>query len=133
MTPVFADTFFFLALINPRDAGHARAVALAETATGPIITTAWVLTEVADGLANTPDRHLFQAILADLEQEPRATIVPSSQELFERGTRLYVSRPDKKWSLTDCISFLVMEAGNITEALTADHHFEQAGFAALLK
>jgi predicted nucleic acid-binding protein len=81
MTPVFADTFFFLALINPRDAAHAKAVAVAGARTGPLITTAWVLTEIADGLANTPDRHLFQAILADLEQEPGATIVPPTQEL----------------------------------------------------
>ena len=59
MTPVFADTFFFLALINPRDAAHARALAAAKAQTGPLITTARVLTEVADGLANTPDRHLL--------------------------------------------------------------------------
>jgi predicted nucleic acid-binding protein len=133
MTPVFADTFFFLALINPRDTAHAQAVAAAGAQTGPLITTAWVLTEVADGLANTPDRHLFPAILTDLEQGPRATVVPATQELFERGVRLYVARPDKKWSLTDCISFLVMEERKIAEALTADHHFEQAGFVALLK
>jgi predicted nucleic acid-binding protein len=133
MTPVFADTFFFLALINPRDAAHVKAVAVAGTRAGPLITTAWVLTEVADGLANTSNRHLFAAILADLAQEPSAIIVPPTQELFERGVRFYVARPDKKWSLTDCISFLVMEERHITEALTADHHFEQAGFAALLK
>src|SRR5439155_26181996 len=122
MTPVFADTFFFLALINRRDAAHAKAVAVATVQTRPLITTAWVLTELADGLATTPDRHLFQTILADLEQEPRATVVPPTQELFDRGVRLYVARPDKEWSLTDCISFLVMEERNITEALTADHH-----------
>ena len=69
MTPVFADTFFFLALINRRDAAHAKAVAVATVQTRPLITTAWVLTELADGLATTPDRHLFQTILADLEQE----------------------------------------------------------------
>jgi hypothetical protein len=133
MTPVFADTFFFLALINPRDAAHARAVAAANTQINPLITTAWVLTEIADGLADTPDRHLFQTILADLEAEPRATVIPATQDLFERGVRLYIARRDKHWSLTDCISFLVMEDGRIAEALTADHHFEQAGFLALLK
>lgn len=133
MTPVFADTFFFLALINPRDGAHAKAVAAAEAHAGPLVTTAWVLTEVADGLATTPDRHLFQVIIADLEQYPVASVVPPSQDLFERGTALYVARRDKKWSLTDCISFVVMEERRITEALTADHHFEQAGYVALLK
>jgi uncharacterized protein len=85
MTPVFADTFFFLALINPRDAAHAKAVAIAGAQTSPLVTTAWVLTEIADGLAGTPDRHLFQAIVADLAQEPSATVVPATQDLFERG------------------------------------------------
>ncbi len=95
--------------------------------------TAWVLTEFADGLANTPNRHLYQAILDDLQQEPSATIVPASQDLFERGQQLYFARPDKQWSLTDCISFVVMQELGINDALTADHHFEQASFVALLK
>lgn len=133
MTPVFADTFFFLALINPRDAAHARAVAAATGRTAPLLTTAWVLTEVADALAATPDRHLVQRILADLDQEPRDIVVPASPDLFDRGLRLYLARPDKQWSLTDCISFVAMQERNVTEALTADHHFEQAGFVALLK
>jgi predicted nucleic acid-binding protein len=95
MTPVFADTFFFLALINPRDAAHARAVAVVSGRTGPLLTTAWVLTEVADGLAATADRHLVQRILADLDQEPRDIVVPASPDLFDRGLRLYLARPDK--------------------------------------
>src|SRR5205814_1012964 len=98
-----------------------------------LVTTTWVLTELADGLAATPDRHLFRVIHADLEQEPRTTVLPPSQELFDRGVKLFNARPDKKWSLTDCISFVVMEERGIHEALTADHHFEQAGFVALLK
>lgn len=97
-----------------------------------MLTTAWVLTEVADGLAATPDRHLIEKILADLNQEPRDIVVPASADLFDRGLQLYLARPDKQWSLTDCISFVVMEERNVTEALTADHHFEQAGFVALL-
>ena len=67
-----------------------------------------------------------------LRANPNITITAASAELFERGCRLYADRPDKDWSLTDCISFVVMEEKAITEALTADHHFEQAGFNALL-
>jgi hypothetical protein len=52
---------------------------------------------------------------------------------MDRGLALYAARPDKEWSLTDCVSFLVMQDHGVTEALTADHHFEQAGFVALLK
>jgi predicted nucleic acid-binding protein len=53
--------------------------------------------------------------------------------LYEEGMKLYASRPDKEWSLTDCISFIIMQREKITGALTGDHHFEQAGFVALLK
>jgi hypothetical protein len=60
-------------------------------------------------------------------------MIPATQELFDRGVALYESRPDKEWSLTDCISFVVMADHGITEALTGDRHFEQAGFVALLK
>ena len=59
--------------------------------------------------------------------------MPASSELMERGFDLFSRRPDKEWSLTDCISFIVMSEEGITEALTGDHHFEQAGFTILLK
>ena len=55
-------------------------------------------------------------------------MVLASHELFTAGVELYCQRPDKDWSLTDCISFVVMKHGQITEALATDHHFEQAGF-----
>ena len=64
---------------------------------------------------------------------PGVKIVAPDQALLDRGLALYRARPDKDWSLTDCISFVVMEREKIAEALTADHHFEQAGFLALLK
>jgi len=64
---------------------------------------------------------------------PTFIIIPFSGELFRRGLGLYLRRPDKEWSLTDCISFVVMEAEEIGDALTGDKHFEQAGFNALLK
>ena len=129
----FADTFFIFAIINPRDPAHAKAVDFSQRNHGPLITTAWVLTELADGLASTPRRQTFLQILQDMEANPAGLIVPANAETFEKGVELYHARPDKQWSLTDCIFFVVMTDEGITEALTGDHHFEQAGFMALLK
>jgi len=133
MTPVFADTYYFAALSNPKDRGHARAVAHARGARGPLVTTAWVVTELAEGFCKVVTRPTFSRLLALLQADAQVTIVPADQGLMDRGLALYLSRPDKDWSLTDCISFVVMTERGITDALTADHHFEQAGFVALLK
>jgi uncharacterized protein len=132
MTPVFADTFYFLALINPRDVAHPRAVAFSEKQEIPVITTAWVLTEVADALSSPPGRSIVIALLRNLETDALFTILPPDPILFRQGFDLYASRPDKSWSLTDCISFAAMGQHGLTESLTGDHHFEQAGFKALL-
>jgi predicted nucleic acid-binding protein len=91
------------------------------------------LTEVADALAAPSDRAEFLRLLQALRDDPRCTIVPASQDLFERGVRFYAERADKGWSLTDCISFVVMQEHGLTDALTGDHHFEQAGFRILLR
>ena len=133
MTPHFADTFYFIAILNPRDEAHPRATALGSQMHNPLVTTAWILTEVADALAQPPSRELFGRLLSHLRTDPRSTIIPPSDELFQRGIDFYLQREDKQWSLTDCISFVVMRDQNLTEALTGDHHFEQAGFIALLK
>jgi len=133
MKGIFADSYFFFAVLNPNDASHATATEFARQHRGPLVTTAWVLTEVADGLAATPRRQVFRRLLYDLESNKANLIVPSNSETFEKGVELYDARPDKQWSLTDCISFVVMSEEQITEALTGDHHFEQAGFKALLK
>jgi uncharacterized protein len=92
-----------------------------------------VLTELADGLASTPQRGVFRRVLEDFEANRANLIVPANAETFEKGVDLYHSRPDKQWSLTDCISFVVMQEEGVTDALTSDHHFEQAGFRPLLK
>jgi predicted nucleic acid-binding protein len=68
-----------------------------------------------------------------MRASPRVRIIPLDSRLLNRGLERMAARPGKDWSLTDCISFVVMENENITEALTADRHFEQAGFTALLK
>ena len=133
MKPLFADTFYFLALLHLDDGAHARALSLSETRVDPFLTTAWVLTEVADALATPGMRESFPRLLAALRADPACTIVPPTQTLFDQGVELYSGRLDKGWSLTDRISFVVMREHGITEALTGDHHFEQAGFTALLK
>ena len=132
MKPVFADSVYFFALLNRRDRMHESAFRFADRATNPIITTAWVLTEVADGLAPKATRQAFVRLLEILESAPDVEVIPPSPDLFHQGVQRYVQRPDKDWSLTDCISFVVMEQRGLTEALTSDHHFEQAGFATLL-
>ena len=133
MTACFADSFYFLALLNPADAAHAVAARVAKELRRPLVTTAWVLTEVADAMAAPPNRPLFLKLIAGLRALPSVEIVPASSELFDRGIELYARRPDKSWSLTDCLSFVVMTERGLTDALTGDHHFEQAGFRALLR
>ena len=132
MTAVFADTFYFLALVNTRDSAHKKAAAFSASCEDAIITTAWVLTELADALCDSTHRRAFQRIYDGLAKDAGTVVVPASDSLFKRGIELYNAREDKDWSLTDCISFLVMKDHGIEEALTGDRHFEQAGFRALL-
>jgi len=133
MRTVFADAHYYLSLASMRDESHERAVALSRTLRCAIVTTAWVLTEVGDALATSGQRPVFLDLLRDLRDDPNTILAHATRELFESGVALYARRMDKEWSLTDCISFVVMEQHGIREALTADHHFEQAGFVALLK
>jgi predicted nucleic acid-binding protein len=133
MNALFADTYYFIALLNAKDPTHSRAVELSRKRRGRLVSTAWVFTELADGLARTADRYLFATILADFESDPVNLFIGPEEEVWRRGIDLYYARQDKEWSLTDCISFIVMQDHGITDALTGDHHFEQAGFNALLK
>ena len=96
------------------------------------LTTAWVVTEVADAMASPVHRVDFARFFDALVRDPNVTTIPPSEELFLRGLQLYADRRDKEWSLTDCISFIVMQDEGLIDALTADRHFEQAGFRALL-
>jgi predicted nucleic acid-binding protein len=88
---------------------------------------------VGDGLADTANRTWFPEFVADLTSNPQFEIVPADNHWFRAGLNLYRQRPDKEWSLTDCISFEIMRTRDLTEALTTDHHFTQAGFRALLR
>ena len=131
MTRAFADTSFYVAFVNPRDSLHAAAKEIAGRFHGSIITTEYVLLEVGNWLARSSDRQVFLELMKDLRADLRTTVVAGDSELFERGFDLFARRPDKNWSLTDCISFVVMRDFGLEKALTADHHFEQAGFTIL--
>ena len=133
MKTVFADTFYYLALVNATDNRHQEALDYTAAYQGFILTTSWVLVELGDALARLTTRPAFLQVLAQLRTDPDVSIVPPSPVEFEEALRLFAARPDKEWSLTDCISFVVMQRESITEALTGDRHFEQAGYVALLK
>ena len=133
MKAVFADSFHFLALLNQNDPAHARAVIEHRRKWPGMVTTDCVLLEVGDAFCAPRDREDFLALHDALPLDGRIKIVRLDRELFERGIERFRQRCDKDWPLTDCISFLVMEDAGLTEALTADQHFEQAGFKALLK
>lgn len=126
--PVFSDTWFYVAYLDARDRHHVHVRRYANDLRRVQVTTRWVLAEVANALAANRARAGVAAFVRELESLPRVRIVGPSDELFEQGQRLYEARPDKHWSLTDCISFAVMEREGLREALTNDHHFEQAGF-----
>jgi predicted nucleic acid-binding protein len=133
MKSIFADTSLFVAFLNQRDEFHENAVEFLSNISVPLVTTIWVLVELGNFLAKGRGRRRFMPFVMDLREEPRVEIVPPDHSTFDRGLALYARRVDKNWSITDCISFEVMRDRGIQEAMTADHHFVQAGFRILLK
>ncbi|MCK6484111.1 MAG: type II toxin-antitoxin system VapC family toxin [Phycisphaerae bacterium] len=133
MNPCFGDTSYFLAMLIPSDVNHAAAMRWARVNRRPIISTEYVVVEVGNFLSPPRTRRLLVRFMDTLRSSHRFSLIPASSDLLERGIRLYEDRSDKSWSLTDCISFVVMRERDISEALTGDRHFEQAGFRALLK
>lgn len=133
MKAVFGDAVYFIGLVNPDDQYHAQAVALSKAPPGPLLTTEWVLAEVGDALSQPENRIRFHRLIELLRSRDDIEIVSASGASFQRACELHAQRPDKEWSLTDCISFLVMQERGVTQALSSDHHFEQAGFEILLK
>ena len=132
MNRVFADTSFYIASANPRDALYEAALNASDMCDGQFVTTEYVLVELGNYLCSS-NRPLFLELVEIMESDPDTDIVPASSALRREGIHLYGSRPHKTWSLTDCISFVVMRQEGLTQALTSDHHFEQAGFGILLE
>ncbi|MCC6125388.1 MAG: type II toxin-antitoxin system VapC family toxin [Pirellulales bacterium] len=132
MTPVFADTSFYISLFSPNDALHDVAVGLSYSLKRPIVTTEFILIELGNAYSRSNVRRQFVEIVSNLRNDPLVNIVPASSGLFAQGLDLFSKRTDKNWSLTDCISFAIMQELGISEALSADHHFLQAGFVSLM-
>ncbi|HEY6168409.1 MAG TPA: PIN domain-containing protein [Verrucomicrobiae bacterium] len=132
----FLDSAYTIALVSTADQHHSAAARIAaELKAKPVrlFTTRAVLLEIGNALAKPPLRSLGIDLLTNFEKDPKTEIVPLDQELCRRGLDLFCSRTDKAWSLTDCISFVVMREWGLSHALTSDQHFEQAGFTALLR
>ena len=121
MSRFFADTFYFLALLNQADAAHHKTVEYSKSI-DKLVTSEWVLTEVADGLAVSRHRSQLLQLRQELLADRDVKIVPLDMQTHQLGIDLYASRSDKEWSLTDCISFVIIGREGIREALTGDHH-----------
>ena len=135
MERVFADTGYWIALLNPRDELHQKASTISRNyISNQIVTSEMVLTEFLNAFSDRGPR-LRQAAAKAVASLRTSEIVifPQTTQLFERAVQRYQEMADKSWSLTDCASFIIMEDERLTSALTHDRHFGQAGFQTLLR
>ena len=136
MSALLADAGYWIALWNPRDALHQKALTIADgLGASAVVTTQLVLTEALDAMAGMGEfRRRFAAQMVQaLEDNPDVEIIPQTDAQFRAALERYASRSDQRWSLTDCTSFLAMEERDLTQALAYDRDFEQADFVALLR
>jgi uncharacterized protein len=133
MKAVFADTSFYLAVLNPHDLAHAKALQVGNRIHHPVVLSDFILLELGSALSGVDQRDLFCRLVPHLRSHPNVRIIPATRDLLDRGFELFSHRPDKNWSLTDCTSFVIMSEEGLIDALSTDHHFEQAGFTALLR
>ncbi len=132
---IFIDTSYVYALINLNDQWHSKAVDWHHQATPQkyqLITSEFVLAEIADGLSSIAFRKAAMRSIRLFQSDPSVEIIPASSSLFEQALELYENRADKSWGLTDCSSFAIMHEYEVIDALTTDEHFQQAGFNPLL-
>lgn len=135
MKKIFADTFYWAALLNPKDQWRPSAKSF-ETSNqhAKLVTTESVMTELLNYFSEfgAEMRKAVVETVRDILVDPHVTYVSSSPKVFLEALELYERRPDKGYSLTDCISMLQMRESNVDEILTHDIHFEQEGFTILL-
>ena len=133
---VFLDTAYAIALVNRADLLHGIAVDLAQRLRAMntrIITTRAILLEIGDSLSKPQYRQVAGELLTSVGQDPSIEVLELTEPLYSQALTLYRERLDKGWGMTDCFSFVVMRARGITDALTHDIHFEQAGFRTLMR
>jgi predicted nucleic acid-binding protein len=130
---IFLDTGYLLALFDPGDELRERAMRWSSTLREPCLVTEYVLWECVNAFSQPANRNTAHLLINHLRSESGYEIVSATPELFEAGLQLHRERPDKAWSLTDCISFHIMHERGIQRALAYDEHFEQAGYVALLR
>jgi predicted nucleic acid-binding protein len=130
---IFVDSGYFIALLTPRDQLHERALHWSRTLSERLLTSEYVLWESVNWFSALVDRAKIHDTIDALKADADWQIVDATSELFSSGLTLHRGHADKEWSLTDCTSFLIMRERAISRALTHDHHFEQAGFEALLR
>lgn len=130
---ILVDTSFFVAMLDRRDALHARARAWAARLVEPLITTEYILWETANFASATAHRVRVRDLVSEVLDSAMFEVIDASRALTLAGLELYGRRSDQSWSLTDCVSFVVMRERGLRRALTHDHHFQQAGFEALLR
>lgn len=131
---VFVDSAFLIALVHKGDENRESALvwmAIVEGAQIPLLTTEFCLLEVVDFVSRRGYRAVARQLLATLRAGAFVTIVPCSSMLLSRGLVLHAARDDKTWSLTDCIGIIVMQDYGVTDVLTYDSDFVQAGMRAL--
>jgi predicted nucleic acid-binding protein len=130
---VFADTLYWLAIFVPGDAWAGAALA-ADWSDASLVTTEEVLSEFLTAVSAHGDRtrRLACRLVREILSDPSIEVVAQSHESFLAGLGLYERRPDKEYSLADCISMNVMRQKQIQEVLTHDRHFSQEGFVRLL-
>jgi len=136
MKTVFADTGYWIALLDPQDTLHPKAINVSITLTqAQIYTSQMVLTEILNHVSKRGNflRYAAANLIESLLENPAVTIIPQTDSIFQQALTLYKQRPDQAWSHTDCSSFCIMQQQKILEALAYDKHFEQAGFIVLLR
>ena len=136
MKTVFADTGYWIAILDPQDTLNPKAIQCSISLTlATIYTSEMVLTEFLNHFAKRGKflRRAAVKFIDSLQKTSDIAIVPQTSELYQQALELYAQRVDQAWSHTDCASFCIMREFNITEALAYDKHFEQAGFIALLR
>ena len=136
MRQIFADTGYWVALIDEDDNLHLKAV-LVSRALGPIrlVTHELVLVEVLNHFCAYGPTYRRKALenVERIRQNPRISVLVMDTERFAQAIVRYSRYYDKEWGLTDCYSFTLMDDLGITDALAYDHHFQQAGFRALMR